>query len=214
MKHASKRVVWALSLTGFLAQSAMAANIIDEWDSVRAPQPPEVERVNLDPDTTALLMLDFNRPPCDPQTRPRCAATIPAAQSLLLKAKAAGVYIIYTLGAGGAASDMDQRLLPVGSEPVFPGPPNKFFRTELENLLKSRGIKTIVPMGASSNGSILYTSSEAAFRGYDIVVPVDGVSAATVYAEQFTLWQLRNGPAVSARTKLTRTDLVSFGRAR
>jgi hypothetical protein len=37
---------------------ARAANIIDEWASVKMPPAPELKPVTLDPKTTALLMLD------------------------------------------------------------------------------------------------------------------------------------------------------------
>ncbi|MDH7797846.1 MULTISPECIES: isochorismatase family protein [unclassified Beijerinckia] len=209
MGFISKKAICAMFAIGFVTQS-VTAGTLDEWEKVQLPQRPEPEAVSVDPTKTALLMLDFNRPPCDPATRPRCAATIPAAQALLEKAKAAGVYVIYTLGGGGTAADMDSRIQPSGAEPTFTAPPNKFLGSDLETLLKSRGIETIIPMGAASNGSILYTSSEAAFRGYKVVVPVDGISAATVYAEQFTIWQLLNGPAVNNRVKLTRTDTIKF----
>lgn len=201
--------VYAVLGFGVAAQSA-TADTLDEWAEIQAPPPPAVEQITLDPSKTALLVLDLNRPPCDPAVRPRCAATIPAAQALLNKARAAGVYTVYTLGMGGTAADMDDRIKPAGAEPAFAAPPNKFLQSDLDKLLKSRGIETVISIGAASNGSILYTSSEAAFRGYKVVVPVDAVSAATLYAEQFTLWQLVNGPAVSSRVKLSRANLIKF----
>ena len=38
---------------------ARAADIIDEWANVKAPPPPALKPVTVDPKTTALLMLDF-----------------------------------------------------------------------------------------------------------------------------------------------------------
>lgn len=209
MRLASRWVAYALLSLGLVVQPT-PADTLDEWTKIQAPPPPTVETISLDPSKTALLVLDLNRPPCDPATRPRCAATIPAAQVLLEKARVAGVYTVYTLGMGGTTADMDDRIKPTGAEAAFSAPPNKFLQSDLDNLLRSRGIETVISMGAASNGSILYTSSEAAFRGYKVVVPVDGVSAATPYAEQFTLWQLVNGPAVSTRVRLSRTSQITF----
>lgn len=45
--------------TGGAVSTATAANIIDEWASVKAPPAPELKTVTVDPKTTALLMLDF-----------------------------------------------------------------------------------------------------------------------------------------------------------
>ena len=57
------------------AQSARAANIIDEWASVKAPPAPTLKPVTIEAKTTALLMLDFMNQNCG--KRPRCLATVP-----------------------------------------------------------------------------------------------------------------------------------------
>jgi len=36
--------------------------IIDEWATVKAPSPPELKSVTLDPKTTAILVLDMLKP--------------------------------------------------------------------------------------------------------------------------------------------------------
>ena len=48
-----------------LTLPAHAANIIDEWASVKAPPAPALKPVTVDPKTTALLMLDFMNQNCD-----------------------------------------------------------------------------------------------------------------------------------------------------
>ena len=63
---ASRRTVAALALP------AQAANIVDEWASVKAPAAPALKPVTVDPKTTALLMLDFMNQNCG--KRPRCVA--------------------------------------------------------------------------------------------------------------------------------------------
>src|SRR5207249_649149 len=39
-----------------------------------------------------------------------------------------------------------------------------------------------------------------------MLVPVDGISAVEPYAEQFSVWQLINGPTFGARVTLTKTS--------
>ena len=49
----------AAALVTALALPTHAANIVDEWASVKAPAAPALKPVTVDPKTTALLMLDF-----------------------------------------------------------------------------------------------------------------------------------------------------------
>ena len=71
--------------------------IIDEWPNVKAPPPPELKSVTLDPKTTALLVIDIIKQTCNMQRRPRCVASIPKVQKLLTEARAKGVFVIYFL---------------------------------------------------------------------------------------------------------------------
>jgi nicotinamidase-related amidase len=64
--------------------------------------------------------------------------------------------------------------------------PDKFLNTELENILRSKGVKTVAIVGSAAHGAVLYTAGAAAFRGFQVVVPVDGISADATYAEQYT----------------------------
>jgi hypothetical protein len=54
-----------------------AQTIVDEWATVKAPKPPELKSVTLDPKTTALLVLDFVKQTCDAERRPRCLTSVP-----------------------------------------------------------------------------------------------------------------------------------------
>ena len=53
------------------------ATIIDEWAVVKAPQAPELKPVSVDPNVTALLVLDIEKRACNPERRPRCIASGP-----------------------------------------------------------------------------------------------------------------------------------------
>ena len=67
----------ALSIALMSAASARAATIIDEWDSVKAPPPPKLQSVTLDPKTTALLVIDIIKQTCNTKMRPRCRSIAP-----------------------------------------------------------------------------------------------------------------------------------------
>jgi len=41
-----------------------------------------------------------------------------------------------------------------------------------------------------------------------VIVPVDGVSAETLYPEQYTAWNLVNAPRISNVTTLTSIDMI------
>jgi nicotinamidase-related amidase len=193
-----------------LAQGAAAATIIDEWASVKAPEAPALKPVTVDPKTTALLMLDFNKQTCNEQRRPRCIASIPQVKKLLTAARAAGAPVVYSLGGGGKPADIAKDLAPAGGEPVVSSSVDKFRNTDLDKILKDKGIKTVIAVGTAAHGAVLYTASAAALRGMSVIVPVDGMSGDIPYIEQYTAWHLTHAPGVSAKVTLTRIDEVKF----
>lgn len=85
-------------------------------------------------------------------------------------------------------------------------------RTGLEKMLKDRGITTVVPVGTAANGAVLYTASAAALRGFNVIVPVDGMSGdgKNTYIEQYVAYNFISAPVVSSKITLTRTDMIKF----
>jgi nicotinamidase-related amidase len=77
-------------------------------------------------------------------------------------------------------------------------------------MLKDKGIKTVIAVGTSSNGAVLFTASGAAFRGMKVVIPVDGMSSADPIAEYATVLDFQTAPSVSTKTTLTRSDMIKF----
>ena len=206
------RVVVAslIAAMAFVGGTATAASIADEWASVQVPPPPALKAVTLDRKTTALLLLDFNKQTCNAERRPRCIASIPKVAKLLAAARAAGVPVLYSLGGGGAVADIAKELTPTKDEPVVSSGVDKFVGTELESLLKQKGIKTVVIAGVAAHGAVLYTASGAAMREMQVIVPLDGISADIPYAEQYTAWHLVNVPRIGTLVTLTTIDDVKF----
>ncbi len=203
--------LWAaIGLTIAAAPSSGAQTIIDEWNSVKVPPAPELKSVTVDPKTTALLILDIAKQTCNQERRPRCLPTVPRIQTLLNRARAKGVSVIYSLGAGSTIADVFKEVAPQAGEPAVLSGPDKFLGTELEKILKDKGIQTVIIVGTAAHGAILYTASEAALRGFKVIVPVDGVSADIPYAEQYVAWNMLNAPRVGAQSTLTKIDLIQF----
>jgi nicotinamidase-related amidase len=197
-------VLIAAALAGVVPASAN--DIIEEWASVKAPAP-ALKPVTVDPKTTALLMLDFMKQNCG--TRPRCVATLPAMKKLLAAARAAKAAVVYSIIANSTINDVLPDVAAQG-EPSVLGGPDKFIKTDLEKILKDKNIQTVIAVGTAANGAVLYTGSGAAFRGMNVIVPVDGMSAVDPYAEYSTVFTFMNAPLVSAKSTLTRSTMIKF----
>ena len=50
----------------------------------------------------------------------------------------------------------------------------------------------------------------AVFRGMNAVVPVDGLSSIEAYADYGTVLTFMSAPQVSAKSTLTRSDMIKF----
>ena len=211
IRSALRAVVTIAGMASCLAvPAASAQTIIDQWSSVGAPPPPPLKAVMIDKSTTVLLMLDFNEQTCNMQRRPRCVASIPKVKTLLTAARTAGVPVVFTMGAQGKAADIAKDLAPAANEPAMLAGVDKFMGTDLEKILKEKGVKTVIVVGTAAHGAVLYTASAAAMRGMKVVVPVDGVSADTPYTEQYVAWHLVNVPVIGPAFTLTTIDQVTF----
>jgi nicotinamidase-related amidase len=187
---------------------AHAGDVVDEWASIKQPAAPTLKPVTVDPKTTALLMLDFMKQNCG--KRPRCMASLPAMKKLLTAARAAKATVIYSIIANSTPADVLPDVAPMADEPHVLSGPDKFLHTDLEKILKDKGIKTVIAVGTSSNGAVLFTASEAAFRGMSVIIPVDGMSSVDAIAEYATVLDFQTAPLVSNKTTLTKSDMIKF----
>ena len=207
------------AILGYAVPSS-AETIIDEWASVKAPPPPELKSVTLDPKTTALLVIDIIKQTCNEQRRPRCVAAVPKIEKLLAAARASGVTVIYTLFPSPSPAtfpnpvigDTVPALAPKGNEPVVTAFVDKFMLgdkdTGLQKILKDKGITTLVPVGVASHNGVLFTSVMAALRGFNVVVPVDGMAGNNAYEDQLTAYTLTS--SIVYKVTLTSIDMLKF----
>jgi nicotinamidase-related amidase len=214
MKNVVARVavITAVGWLGCLGPSSVkAGTIIDDWASVKAEAAPELKPVTIDPKTTAVLVMDLVKGSCNNERRPRCVASIPALAKFLNDARAKDVTIINTVAGTGTVADVLSEVAPKAGEAVLTGTvADKFIRTDLEKMLKDKGITTVITVGTAAHGAVLYTSSDAAFKGFKVIVPVDGASSENLYAEQAVAWLLARAPGVSQQTTLTKFDMIKF----
>jgi nicotinamidase-related amidase len=218
MKQA-RRTKWRLkssagvlaALTGLVVPAAQADSVIDEWAAVKVPPPPELKPVSIDAASTALIVMDISTQSCTVEKRPRCVAMLPKVQKLIGAARAKGILVIYTLAGTSKRTDIIKEVAPLEAEQSLSGAgPDKFVGIDLDAILKGKNIKTLIAVGTAAEGAVLHTAAGAAFRGYDAVVPVDGMSSSNIYAEQYTAWHLANAPRLADHVKLTKVDMIKF----
>ena len=200
----------ALAAVLVYAAPAPAQTIVDEWQNVKVPPAPELKAVTVDPKTTALLMTDFVKQGCNQQRRPRCLATLSKAKKLLAEARAQGMLVVYSVVKGGTIGDTLPEVAPTGNEPVVESGVDKFYKTNLEQILKDKDIKTVIVIGTGANGAVMYTASGAVIRGMKVIVPLDVVSDVNTYMEQYVAYNFMNAPNIAGNVTLTSVDMMKF----
>ena len=206
----------ALAAVLVSAGPSSAQTIIEEWSNVKPPPAPALKAVTLDPKTTALLVMDLVKQTCNNERRPRCVASIPRIEKLIAEARAKDVLVVYTTVPAAPITDTLPAVAPKGNEPVITAAVDKFILgnqdTGLEKILKDKGITTVIPVGTAANGAVLYTASAAALRGFNVVLPVDGMSGdgQNTFIEQYVAYNMTSAPVITPKITLTRIDMIKF----
>jgi len=197
------------TLAGAAISGAHAQTVFDSWKSVAIPPAPELQPVTVEAQHTALLILDLNADACS--RRPSCVRSIPPVQRVLADARAHHMLVVYSSSASAPLAPVPEALAPWPDDPSVVSSADKFLGTELEKILATRGVKTVIVVGTTAQGAVLYTASAAALRKLTVVVPVDGYSSDTPFGELTTAWLLKNAPvSVSGHVTLTKTDLITI----
>jgi nicotinamidase-related amidase len=200
-----------LGTAGALAGSAFAADAVLEWNSIKAEAPPELKPVTIDAAKTGVMVMDFNKANCNAQMRVRCHAQIPKVQKVLNAARAKGMTIVFIRTQNMKPEDFVEAVAPRPGEPYLVGTKeDKLWANDAERIFREKGVDTLLLMGHQANGSVMVTALGAAMRGFKVIAPVDTMSAATAYQEQFAIWEIANGPAFRGLSTLTRSDMLSF----
>ena len=194
------------------ARSVMAGTIVDEWAAVQPPAPVELKSVTVNATDTAFLVLDIEQRTCNMEARPRCVESAPRIGAFLAKARAAGMPVVHSLTSKGTPESILPQALPLPGEPIVQSTVDKFYNTDLDAILKKLGVSTVIITGTTAEGAVLHTATGAAMRGLSVIVPVDGMSAAILYAELYTAWHLLNAPGTRAKASLTTLDQIDINK--
>lgn len=81
-----------------------------------------------------------------------------------------------------------------------------FFGTPLDHILRIYNIKNLLVVGTVANICVLHTVSSARLHNYDVIVPVDAISALTETDYSFSLRQMD----FLYKVKLTKIEFVKF----
>jgi nicotinamidase-related amidase len=192
------------------SRAAEQKTIVELWNEAKAPEAVELTAVKVDPATTAFLILDIEQLTCNDERRPRCVASVPSIGTFLERARSKGLFIAYSMTPKGEPGSILTEVKPAGNEPIVRSSVDKFFGTDLEKILREHHVETVVIIGTAAEGAVLHTATAAAIRGFKVVVPIDGMSAATLYAEQYTAWHLLNAPGTKGKTTLTRFAMIEL----
>jgi nicotinamidase-related amidase len=185
--------------------------------TLQMPQSPDPVPVVLDAATTALLVFDIVDPICTRQ--PNCTGKmVPAISSLLAKARKAGVTVAYGTRAPTMSNWLPEVLPAPGDIKIESQAQDRFYNTDLDQMLKAKGITTLILTGWKVSGSVTYTSVGATLRGYTVVVPIDTTLDGTDFEIAIGRYQIlhqnssnaTNEPLKNRASTLSHTDLITF----
>jgi nicotinamidase-related amidase len=204
---------WLLAACTGLALAQSQSTVV----TLQMPTLPVSVPVTVKAATTALLVFDMVDPICT--TQPKCMATmVPAVTSLLAKARSTGVFVLYSTR-GPTLSKWIMQVAPASGDPVMQSyAQDRFYNTDLDKILKDKGITTLILAGWKISGSVTYTSVGATLRGYTVVVPQDASLATTDYETAIGVFQIlnqfsanaTNEPLKAKASTLSRTDMITI----
>jgi nicotinamidase-related amidase len=185
--------------------------------TVQMPAPPAPVAVSLSPATTALFVTDVIEH-IHAREAARIDAMLPKLADLIARARKAAMPVIYATREENMATWMPTIAPAAGDQLIASKAQDRFFATELDGVLKAKGITTIVLAGWKVSGSLLYTSVAATLRGYTVVIPTDTTSGPTDYEIAIGTYAILNQSAANATNEplkpktstFSRSDMITF----
>src|SRR5258708_5869556 len=185
--------------------------------TLQMPALPEPVRVTLKSATTALLVLDYVEDICNSQ--PKCKGQmLPAMTPFMARVRQAGMTVAYGTRAQNMSKWLPEVAPAAGDIKIENTAQDRFYNTDLDKLLKAKGITTIIMVGWKISGSLTYSSVGATLRDYTVVIPMDTTAAATDYEQVIGFYQilnqgngnLTNVPLKPKAPTLSRTDMITL----
>lgn len=202
-----------VAVSGAVAQ----AQTSKPMQTLQMPAMPAPARVTLNSKTTALIVLDFVEDICAAQ--PKCKSQmLPAVIPFMQRVRKAGLVVAYGTRAQNMAHWLKEVAPAEDDIKIVSTAQDRFYNTDLDKLLKAKGITTLVLVGWKISGSVTYTSVGAMIRDYTVVVPVDTTAATTDYETAIGFYNvlnsgnanLTNEPLKPKSATLSHTDLIAF----
>ncbi|KUO81921.1 MAG: isochorismatase [Vulcanisaeta sp. JCHS_4] len=196
--------------------------------NVKIPEMEIKEDVIPDPSKTAVVVVDMQNDFVKPNGKlyvPTAQATVPAIRKLLEKARDANVPIIYTqdwhfkndpefriwgehcvMNTWGA--EIIDELKPMPDDILIRKRRyDAFFGTDLDYVLRHVvHADTLVIVGTVANICVLHTAGSAALNWYNVVVPIDGISA----LDEFDYYAALRQITFLYKGVLTKVDSIRF----
>jgi len=180
--------------------------------TVEVPELPFKDRVQLEAQKTALIVVDMQNDFVEPGGNlvvPAAKDTVKAIQRLIAQARTSGVKVVYTQDTA-FPGDKEFEIWPehclkdtwgwqivddlrpqAGDLVCLKNRYDGFYDTWLDHFLgKVWQIESLVIVGTVSNICVLHTAASAGLRWYHVVVPADGISALTEFDQALTLHQV------------------------
>ncbi len=193
--------------------------------TVEVPEYTIAPEVEIDPRTTALIVVDMQNDFVRPEGKlfvPDAPATVPKIQALLAFARQHGLFTVFTQDthypgdpefpiwgehcvAGTWGWQIIDELAPREGELVLQKRRyDAFYGTPLDHELRLRKIEQLIICGTVASICVHYTAASAALRWYGVIIPVDATSA----LHPFDLEAANRQTAFLFRGVLTRADGV------
>ena len=185
--------------------------------TLQMPATPAPVPVTLDPKTTALVVFDYVEAICNAQ--PKCKdGMLPALTPFMARARKAGMVVAYGTREENVGKWLPQVAPQPGDITIVNTAQDRFYNTDLDKLLKAKGITTIIMVGWKVSGSVAYSSVGATLRDYTVVIPMDTTAAPTDYEQVIGFYNilnqlsnnLTNQPLKPKASTLSRTDMITF----
>ncbi|MFC1816043.1 cysteine hydrolase family protein [Thermodesulfobacteriota bacterium] len=182
--------------------------------STQKPKLPGPEPITVDVNKTAILVLDGSQRWGNPELP--CNRLIPAIPKFLDRAREVGLPIIYTVSFRNKGTPEGQVYTGLNRRPcepaIYPDGFDKFTGGELQSYLNAYNMDTLIITGYRSNISVLNTATKATRElNYNVIIPIDGMTAITDYEQEYTLFHFTVLPAQAAELfTFTMLDMIDF----
>ncbi|AWS00140.1 cysteine hydrolase family protein [Metallosphaera hakonensis] len=194
---------------------------------LETPDIPISQNVLLEPSKTAVIVVDMQNDFVRKEGKlyvPQAESTLAPIKRILKRARDAGAHVIYTQDwhmkddpefkiwgehavAGSWGAEIVEELIPEKDDYIVKKLRyDAFFGTSLDYYLNVKEIKNLVVVGTVANICVLHTTGSAALRWYNVIMPLDGISAITEFDFYSTLRQVD----FLYKGKITASDGITF----